>query len=588
MTVTYDRDFDVAIVGGGIGGSALACILARNGIRVVIIEGGGHPRFAIGESTTPDTTIGLRVLGARYDVPELSHLSSHSSTRRHVSTASGIKRNFSFVYHREGEKFQPTECTQFPTLAPPLGPDTHFLRQDVDAYLFQAALSYGATGLTYSPVTSADFDGDGVTLHTANSGDYRAKFLVDAGGMRSLLGSQLQLRMDPPPYRTRTRTIFSHFVGVEPFDRIAPSRRAHKMPSPFAQGTLHHLFKGGWAWVIPFDNHVHSTSRLCSVGINLDIDQYPQPADQSPEQEFWAHVSRFPDFQRQMSKAAAVRPYTASARNQFASRQVVGDRWCLLPHASDFIDPLFSTGLSATVMILNALGHRLISAVKEDDFAVDRFEFVETWTKKAFAYFDELVSNSYTAYDSFELWNAWHRVWMLVLTYSVANQLEAYYDFFRTNDPAAWTRLERAPFRGVQSIDNPVHTKLFRTAADAMQEYRDGSIDSGAACARIYDAIRISGLTPATMEITNPAVRSPAGTFTLVPITRLLLWGMYRSPKHVRGKYFSAGIREGNPLTRDYYRGELELNGAGIYQAGRDLLFSWNSDWRKVGGTPRP
>uniref|UniRef100_UPI00245491B8 A24 family peptidase n=1 Tax=Nocardia cyriacigeorgica TaxID=135487 RepID=UPI00245491B8 len=43
---------------------------------------------------------------AQPDVPELENLSSHGKLRRTVSTACGVKRNFSFVYHRDGERFR--------------------------------------------------------------------------------------------------------------------------------------------------------------------------------------------------------------------------------------------------------------------------------------------------------------------------------------------------------------------------------------------------------------------------------------------------------------------------------------------------
>ncbi|WP_411161909.1 NAD(P)/FAD-dependent oxidoreductase, partial [Mycobacteroides abscessus] len=128
-----------------------------------------------------------------------------------------VKRNFSFVYHREGLRSKPTEYTQYPTWGPPIGPDSHFFRQDVDAYMYQVALSYGAKGLTHTPVTDVAFGADGVTIETEGEGEFTAGYLVDAGGMRSILGEKLDLRIDPP-YRTKSRTIFSHFTGVRPFD----------------------------------------------------------------------------------------------------------------------------------------------------------------------------------------------------------------------------------------------------------------------------------------------------------------------------------------------------------------------------------
>ncbi|MCO6723024.1 halogenase, partial [Streptomyces sp. Vc714c-19] len=78
------------------------------------------------------------------------------------------------------------------------------------------------------------------------------------------------------------------------------------------------------------------TSDLCSVGVNLDLDRHPRPDDVSAEEEFWRHVRRFPSVARQFEQARAVRPYVSTDRTQFASQKVVGDRWCLLPHASDF------------------------------------------------------------------------------------------------------------------------------------------------------------------------------------------------------------------------------------------------------------
>jgi FADH2 O2-dependent halogenase len=315
------RVFDVAIVGGGIGGSVLAAILARNGVRVLLLEGGGHPRFAIGESTVPETTFGLRVLARRYGVPELENLSTNATLRHHVSSNCGVKRNFGFVYHRDGEPTRAEECTQYLTWAPPLGPDSHFFRQDVDAYLFHVAVSYGVTAYTHTLVEDVKFADDGAVLVTADRGNFQASYVVDAGGMRAILPERLGLRSEPE-YRTRSRTIYTHMVNVRPYDTVGPPREEHGMPSPFSQGTLHHIFEGGWMWVIPFNNHSAGTSELCSVGINLDLDAYPRPEGMSPEEEFWHHVRRFPTVAGQFEQARAVRPYVASDRTQFSSESV--------------------------------------------------------------------------------------------------------------------------------------------------------------------------------------------------------------------------------------------------------------------------
>lgn len=137
-------DHDVAILGAGIAGSILAAILSRHGVKTVLIDAGTHPRFAVGESTIPYTSVMLRILAARYDVPEIAHLSHFSTMRSKVSSNSGQKRNFGFVYHREDRAQDPREINQF-VIPVALSTESHMFRQDVDAYMFNVALRYGTT-----------------------------------------------------------------------------------------------------------------------------------------------------------------------------------------------------------------------------------------------------------------------------------------------------------------------------------------------------------------------------------------------------------------------------------------------------------
>ena len=51
---------DVGVIGGGCGGALMAMVARQMGHSVVIIERGTHPRFAIGESSTPLTNLYLQ------------------------------------------------------------------------------------------------------------------------------------------------------------------------------------------------------------------------------------------------------------------------------------------------------------------------------------------------------------------------------------------------------------------------------------------------------------------------------------------------------------------------------------------------
>src|ERR1051326_6996057 len=110
-TMMTDR-YDVAILGSGIGGSMLACILAKHGVRTLLLEGATHPRFTIGESLIPETGIPLRILAEKYGVPEIGWIGSFHALRDNVSSNCGVKRSFTFMYHREGEAHRADATTQ--------------------------------------------------------------------------------------------------------------------------------------------------------------------------------------------------------------------------------------------------------------------------------------------------------------------------------------------------------------------------------------------------------------------------------------------------------------------------------------------
>ena len=95
--MSTDTDYDVIILGTGIGGSMLGAILAKHHLNVLMLDAETHPRFAIGEATTPDTNFRLKLLSHKYDVPEIAHLSAFHPTRDFISPACGVKRAFSFL-----------------------------------------------------------------------------------------------------------------------------------------------------------------------------------------------------------------------------------------------------------------------------------------------------------------------------------------------------------------------------------------------------------------------------------------------------------------------------------------------------------
>ena len=154
-------------------------------------------------------------------------------------------------------------------------------------------------------------------------------------------------------------------VDVPCYHKVSASKREYGLPFLVSEGTLHHIFRGGWLWVIPFDNHPQSTNPLCSVGLMLDPCVYPADSSLSPEEEFYSFIERFPAIRSQFRAAKAVRNWTRTGRIQYSSQTIVGNRYCLLGHAAGFIDPLYSKGLYATSMSISLLAHLLLNAQRD-------------------------------------------------------------------------------------------------------------------------------------------------------------------------------------------------------------------------------
>jgi FADH2 O2-dependent halogenase len=87
----------------------LGTILACNGAKVVIIDGGTHPRFAVGESTVQHTFRMIKIMAERFGVPEFNF---GETIHKHVPSGFGIKKNFGFLLHHEGQHQRPEESTQ--------------------------------------------------------------------------------------------------------------------------------------------------------------------------------------------------------------------------------------------------------------------------------------------------------------------------------------------------------------------------------------------------------------------------------------------------------------------------------------------
>src|SRR5437879_8812206 len=162
-----NADFDIAVVGSGFGGSLMAMFARRLGRSVVLIERGRHPRFVIGESSTPLANLLLEELANRYELPRVAALSKWGTWQRtHPQIACGLKRGFTFYHHEFGQPFadDPDRRDQLLVAASTRDEiaDTHWYRADFDQFLVDEAQACGVEYLDRTKLEKVSVQTDGV------------------------------------------------------------------------------------------------------------------------------------------------------------------------------------------------------------------------------------------------------------------------------------------------------------------------------------------------------------------------------------------------------------------------------------------
>ena len=351
-------DTDLAIVGSGFGGSILAMIARRLGYRVMLLERGRHPRFAIGESASPLAGVLIEQLADRYDLPRLRPLSAFGTWQRaYPDVVCGLKRGFTYFKHETGQRYHgaPDRSNQLLVAASPNDElsDTHWLRSDVDHFLVREAIALGADYLDETTLDQMEWHADGAATLTGTrqgtSVRLRAGFVVDASGPRGFLSRALNIPEQGFDGYPGTQALYSHFTDVARCDETPDFESqipdpGSPIPYPIDDAALHHVFDQGWMWVLRFGNGVTSAGIAVIESLAREL----RLADGAPAWERF--LSMYPSIAAQFAGARPIREFTWMPRVAYRAAQAAGQRWAMLPSAAAFIDPLFSTGIPLTLL----------------------------------------------------------------------------------------------------------------------------------------------------------------------------------------------------------------------------------------------
>ena len=303
---------DVLIIGAGPSGAMAAALLAQKGYEVLVLEKQLFPRFSIGESLLACSAQLLHEAGMLDAVMQRSFQYKNGA----VFVCDDLYTEFNFI-----DKV--TAGYPFTYQVP---------RAEFDQVLANEAVRYGAKVRFEVEITAIDVSGER-PLVTSKAADgtietHRPRFVLDASGFGRTLPRLLDLEK-PSPFPTRA-ALFCHVkdntvagafdrqkirVGINPTDRDI------------------------WSWLIPFSN------GNSSLGIVATQEQHAKHTG-THEERLWSLVAAEPKLQQLLANAHAVRPVGEIVGYAANVKTLHGPGFALLGNAAEFLDPVFSSGVT--------------------------------------------------------------------------------------------------------------------------------------------------------------------------------------------------------------------------------------------------
>lgn len=440
--------FDIIVVGSGFAGSLAAICLAQSGFRVCMVEKESHPRFAIGESSTPIADMILRSLSEEYNLPWLYPLSRYGSWRKNYPELTcGLKRGFSYFLHRKGEPFQSSKDHSHELLVAASSSDeqsdTNWFRSDLDAFLVTKAISYGVIFHEKTLIQSCrrtDALYWQLELHPDDNREpVTGRFLIDATGSSRFSEQFLGTTSRNDTFQTDSEAYFTHLTGAELWTSILqnrPDRFLDDYPFHPDHSALHHLIDEGWVWMLRFYN------GLLSLGVVLDRhrERGIYRAFHDVQEQILNQYPSLKQILQSAEPAPAPGRWIASGRLQRRLSHTFGEGWVALNHTAGFTDPLHSTGIAHSLSGLEKLIPLLKRTLKQN-----RLRELEIGLQKQQAIFyqeleliDLLVAGCYRAGTNFSLFTAWTMLYFTCTIHYEQQRLQG-------EMPGAFLSADKAP-----------------------------------------------------------------------------------------------------------------------------------------------
>lgn len=444
------------ILGSGFGGSLLALILARQGRSVVMVDRARHPRFAIGESSTPLADRTLAEMSKRYSLPELYPLTHWGTWKRtYPNLLCGRKRGFTYFDQTTSdpvtrENFDKRRLLVSASVNDDHS-DTHWLRSDVDQFIFELALTSGVTAFQdcqFEFIAPSKADHWRIRGAAADvEVDVEASFIVDATGSGNALLKHLEVPNLTSELKTNSRSVFAHFAHTPTCEQLLQTAGVDVQPFPYRcdDAAVHQIVPDGWMWQLRYDDNSLSAGFMIDQRASRSL-PVAIPEFGTAQDEWNWRIQRTPFLRDQFQHAHVIRLASGlqgTGRIQRLAAAGAGPNWAALTNTVGFIDPLHSTGIAHTLFAVSRLADILTSS--ETNARPEKLSDYSRTLIEEIRCVDELVEGCYQAIPSFRLWCLWG-----MLYFAAATSMEQQSDglnqvsFLRANDPNFRSMLNEA------------------------------------------------------------------------------------------------------------------------------------------------
>jgi len=363
-------DFDVAVIGGGPGGSSTATALARRGHKVLLLERYRFPRFHIGESQLPWSNEVFRVLGVDKAIAEAGFVQKWGASFRAFDGTTEQYADF------EAAVETPTPQTiQVP-------------RAKFDEILLRHSARCGVTVLEAHRALEAAFETDGVALRFTGPGGsertVRVGAVVDASGRAGFLTKTLgRHQVDP---LLRNIAVHAQYEGVP----CSEGRRAGDIRM-FTRPDM------GWIWFIPL------SESAMSVGAVVPQAVHRLQAKATPEESLESYLAETPAAALLLRRAQRISPARFDADYSYLGTRLAGDRWVAVGDAAAFLDPIFSTGVLLAMQAGLEAADAIHAGLTAGDLSSRRFADYDRLVRRRYHHFRRFAVGFYDP-DFRELW----------------------------------------------------------------------------------------------------------------------------------------------------------------------------------------